>query len=216
MSGLGFLLADFAQAERDILHWVTCKLYAPWLDPILINAQEKRIAVPLFALLILGLAFVSRRLAWRTFLAALLGLGIAMGTADLVWLTVDRARPPHTYEHLLTKKEEQAACASRPDALVVRKSISTSPSFPSKHALTAGVFATVLTLASWKLGILAWAYALLVIVGRVYGAKHWPSDVVAGTILGIACGWLAWRIVPWLLGKLGKRHHVEEPESAPS
>ena len=216
MSGLGFLLADFAQAERDILHWVTCKLYAPWLDPILIHAQEKVIASPLFALLLVGLAFVSWRRAWRTFLAALFGVGLAMGIADLVWMTVERQRPPHTYEHLLTKKEEQAACASRPDALVVRKPISSSPSFPSKHALTAGALATVLTLASWKLGILAWVYALLVIVGRVYGAKHWPSDVVAGMVLGIACGWLAWRIMPWLVGKIGKRHHVEEPDGAQS
>ena len=209
--GSFLLLADFAQAERDVLHWVTCRLYAPWLDPILINAQEKVVAIPLFAVILIGLAFVSRRRAWRTVLAALLGVGIAMGIADLVWLTVERERPPHAYEHLLTRKDEQAACASHPDALVVRKPISNSPSFPSKHALTAGVLATVLTLASWRLGILAWAYALLVIVGRVYGAKHWPSDVVAGTVLGIACGWLAWRLVPWLLDRIGKRHHVEEP-----
>ena len=203
------LLADFAEAERDVLHWITCKLYTPWLDPILINAQEKVIAVPLFALLLVGLAFVSPRRAWHTFLAALLGLGIAMGIADLMWLTIERKRPPHVYEHLLRTPEERATCAAHPDALVVRKGISRSPSFPSKHALTAGVFATVTTLASWKLGILAWAYGLLVIVGRVYGAKHWPTDVVAGAVLGIACGWLAWRLIPWLLGKIGKRHHVE-------
>jgi membrane-associated phospholipid phosphatase len=203
---------DFGAMERDVLYWVTCKLYAPWLDPILIHAQEKTIAVPLTIGMLLLLALKRPRRALRAAIACAAGFGLAALLATILWNTVDRARPPHVYEELLTTKEAQAACAAKPDALVVRKSISRSPSFPSRHGLTVGVFVAVLLLASRPLGFLAILYGILVAVGRVYGAKHWPSDVIAGVGLGLLCGWVAWKLVPKLVALLPHGPVLEEPE----
>lgn len=196
---------SLAEIDRRVLHWVTCELYSPALDAVLVNAQEKRIAIPLALGLLAALAASRPRLALRTLLAAALGFGLAMFVATILWSTLGRPRPPAVYEHHLTTPAERAACRAHPDALALRKSISTSPSFPSRHALTAGVFAAVFLLASRPLGALVLLYALLVIVGRVYGGKHWPSDVLAGFGLGLVLGWAAWRLV----GRFGAAYGLD-------
>ena len=42
------LLADFVSwwdgLERDVVHFVTCKLYHPWLDPIFLGVQSQTLA----------------------------------------------------------------------------------------------------------------------------------------------------------------------------
>jgi undecaprenyl-diphosphatase len=72
----------------------------------------------------------------------------------------------------------------------------------------AGAIVTAFWLAAPLLGLIALPYGLLVVVGRVYGGKHWPSDVLVGAILGVLAAWLAWRLVPIALSWLGRGHWV--------
>lgn len=69
-------------------------------------------------------------------------------------------------------------------------------SFPSGHAMTSAVLATVLAvvaLRTWPRGdrrrtvavAAATAYTIVVGLTRVYLAAHWLTDVVAGWVLGI-------------------------------
>lgn len=73
-----------------------------------------------------------------------------------------------------------------------------SPSFPSGHAAmaAAGALAAgrMLPGSAWML----WAVALLIATSRVYLGVHWPSDVVAGLVVGFAIAWFV----------LGGRHHA--------
>jgi len=65
------------------------------------------------------------------------------------------------------------------------------PSFPSGHATVAAAGATAMTLL-WPGAALAWwLLAAVTIVARVYMGVHYPTDVLGGTLLGIACAWLA-------------------------
>jgi undecaprenyl-diphosphatase len=58
-------------------------------------------------------------------------------------------------------------------------------SFPSDHAVLFISLATGLFLVSRKIGLIAFAYVLLVILfPRIYLGYHWPSDIIAGGILG--------------------------------
>lgn len=64
-------------------------------------------------------------------------------------------------------------------------------SFPSGHTLHAFITATVLYSSYRKWGIAAYALALVMAFSRMYLYVHYPSDVVAGAIIGFFIGLVA-------------------------
>jgi undecaprenyl-diphosphatase len=69
--------------------------------------------------------------------------------------------------------------------------------FPSNHAINMGAAASVLTVA-YPAGAVVFALgAALIGYSRVYVGAHYPGDVLAGLLLGIAIGW------PWAVLMLG-------------
>lgn len=106
----------------------------------------------------------------------------------------------------------------RPD-LVPHGSIVYTSSFPSGHStMSAVVYLTLGALlartqgsALVKLFIMGAAafVTLLVGVSRVYLGVHWPSDVLAGWVLGSAWAGLSWFAMIWL-----QDHGQVEPEEA--
>lgn len=201
--------------ERDVVHFVTCRLYHPWLDPIFLGVQSQTLAAILMGVLVVVLIAVRPRRGVRLLLTASVALGLAMLLADLLWATIDRPRPPQAYDVVLVTPEELAACAARPEALPLRMDRARSSSFPSRHGLSIGVLVTSLLLAWRPVGWIALAYGAVAAVGRVYAGKHWASDVVAGVLIGTALALLAWRFLPRLLARtrLG-RWMQEEPADA--
>ncbi len=134
-------------------------------------AGSAYLLVPLALIACLALIRAGLR---REALAVALSLGGAVLISDLVKLLVSRPRPP--VEHL------QAVTGS---------------SFPSGHATQASAFwfSLVFVLpaagASSKLTRVAAGLALVIVLAvaasRVYLGVHYPSDVVAGMLLG--SGW---------------------------
>jgi len=62
-----------------------------------------------------------------------------------------------------------------------------SLSFPSAHATSSFAVATAMTRVSpW--GALAFVLALALALGRPYLGMHYPSDVLAGAVLGLILG----------------------------
>lgn len=61
-------------------------------------------------------------------------------------------------------------------------------SMPSDHAACFAAIAFSLFLASRRIGLLAFAYTAIVIdLPRVYLGLHYPSDILAGSLVGVAC-----------------------------
>lgn len=64
-----------------------------------------------------------------------------------------------------------------------------SLSFPSAHATSSFAVATAMTRVE-PLGALAFLLAIALALGRPYLGMHYPSDVVAGAILGVVFGFV--------------------------
>lgn len=71
----------------------------------------------------------------------------------------------------------------------------TSASFPSGHAAFYFGLSTIVYFYNKKLGILFLVSSLLISVSRVFVGVHWPSDIMAGAIIGVFSGWLIMRLL---------------------
>ena len=119
----------------------------------------------LLAVAISGFSW-SRPWLWTRVGAAVL---LAESTSGALKLAVERDRPP----------------VSRPVPEPLLESPATF-SFPSGHATVAFASATVLALAVPRLRWPLYGLAVLIAWSRVYVGVHYPGDVLAGEVLGVA------------------------------
>lgn len=106
---------------------------------------------------------------WASLAAAVLSRGIVTEVIRALW---DRQRP--FVENSVQPLIEAAA----------------SPSFPSGHATFYFAMGTVLYMHNKKAGIVFLLGSALVGVARVLAGVHWPSDVIAGSLIGVVCGFV--------------------------
>ena len=70
-------------------------------------------------------------------------------------------------------------------------------SFPSGHTFASFASATALYLYHHKEGLAAYLLAAVIAFSRMYFYVHFPTDILAGIILGIASGFTACRLINW-------------------
>lgn len=98
---------------------------------------------------------------------------------------IDRRRPYNSYSQIQNEH------------------IESSPSFPSGHTSAIFATATSLSLAFPKWSVIAPAYtvAASVAYSRMFLGVHYPSDVLAGMIIGAGSAYLSFKISDWLKKK---------------
>lgn len=138
-------------------------------DPLLayINASE---ALFVGILLVVFLfANGERHRAWRrTAVAAVLSAGVALALAKVISEIVDRQRP----------------FVDDPSGVHLFTAHTADPGFPSDHATGAFAVAMAIYLRNRLWGSIALVAATVLAVGRVAIGVHFPSDVLAGAVLG--------------------------------
>ena len=90
---------------------------------------------------------------------------------------------------------------------ITQKSKAGSPSFPSGHTSSAFVTATSLSLAypKWYIIIPSFTWAGTVGYSRMYLGVHYPSDVLAGAVIGAGSAWLCYEVNKKLNKNPGKK-----------
>ncbi|HWG46061.1 MAG TPA: phosphatase PAP2 family protein [Gemmataceae bacterium] len=169
-------------ADGNTFSWLESH-HQPWLNEAmkfatLLGDKKTVIGVLLAAVLVFWL-YGRRRTACIVLATAVLGLGIAQGVKlvanrprpDVAWRVID---PPH------------------------------SPSFPSGHSLNSmAIYGAIALTASRTLRrrivrglVIALGIALPLLIGisRPYLGVHYPSDVLAGWLVGLSCALLAYCI----------------------
>ena len=136
------------------------------------------LAVPLYALVTVGLWFLARPYGnprWKLASAsALVAAAVAMLANQVISHLWDRPRPYATHAaltHVLSAR-------------------STDPSFPSDHAAAAFAIAFAVFAFSRRAGALFLAAATLIALSRIALGMHYPSDVVAGMLVGLGSAML--------------------------
>lgn len=146
-------------------------------DPLLfyVNVSQALFAA---TLAIIFLAARGPRFAdWRRAgVAAVLSAGLALAVGKVISELVDRSRPFVADPHGVHLFSPHAA----------------DPSFPSDHATAAFAIAVAIVLRKRGWGIVALIAATVLSVGRVAIGIHYPSDVLAGAVLGAAAALALW------------------------
>lgn len=100
---------------------------------------------------------------------------------------------------------------AHPDILAIGKQF-TDSSFPSSHMASALAVLTVFTLFYKKVWPWALIFVLLMAFARMHNGMHYPSDVLAGTVLGISYGLLSYWIVKKIRLKYTKPSQIIPPQ----
>lgn len=118
-------------------------------------------------------------------------LGINTVVAFGLKYAVDRSRPYITYTDIHPYQKDN------------------DPSFPSGHTSYAFALATITTLEypRWYVAVPAYAWAVTVGYSRLYLGEHYPSDVLAGAIVGAGSAYLSHKGSEWLLHHRKTKKH---------
>ena len=166
-------------------------------DPVTALAAA---AVPAYAVATLLLWLLDRPYArprWKVVcVSALMSAGVALLANQVISHLWDRPRP----------------FAAHPGAVHLLAARSADPSFPSDHAAAAFAIAFAVYAISRPAGAAFLAAATAIAVSRVAVGLHYPSDVLAGALVGWAAAQLVVHLGrPWVLRAVRLASRVTDP-----
>ncbi|HHV13466.1 MAG TPA: phosphatase PAP2 family protein [Clostridiales bacterium] len=159
------------QLDQNILYWIQENLRNPFLTPIFIFIT--RLGDGAFIWLVTAFILIGVKKYRKTGVTVILSLIVStILVNELLKNIFCRVRPFNAIPGL--------------DALIPEPG---SYSFPSGHTTTSFAAATVIMLClPRRYGIIGYFLAACIGFSRMYLGVHYPSDVLAGTILGILIG----------------------------
>lgn len=126
--------------------------------------------------LVIALALWARNLKWR---------GVGLGC---LWAVAASGLLAQMVKHLVGRARPRTGLT--PDILVGLTMDSDMHSFPSGHVTTSFALAAWLATRWPHYGVVFYALAVFIAVGRVISGSHYLSDVLGGMALGLLVGWV--------------------------
>jgi membrane-associated phospholipid phosphatase len=113
-----------------------------------------------------------------------------LGAVYILKHAIDRDRPSITYPDILQKAETNTS------------------SFPSTHTAIAFTTATSLSLMypKWYVIVPSYLWAGTMGYSRMYLGMHYPSDVLAGALIGSGTAWITHKANKWYQSKTAQKH----------
>lgn len=160
-----------------IFHWINSGAANTVFDKVLpwmgVLGTHEVCVVFLIAFALINWRSPSKNWRMGPFAALIYGINAAIFVP--IKHIVDRLRPTYAVLDVI----------SRPDYLAsLAFPIGSGESFPSGHAVTAFMIATILAHQYGSYRLLFYGIACLVGFSRVYIGVHYPSDVIIGALLG--------------------------------
>jgi len=170
---------------KSLYSWMIWSQFWSWMIPILADVFVFTYPVYLLILFVWGTIkkkFYYQSSALFTFFATLISVCVNV----FIQFFIDKARP----NIILWLSDLKAQT-------IFNKFLPTS-SFPSDHAAVSMAFASAVLFRWLKnkdrkfivLGIMFYVFSLVMSFARVTSWVHWPTDVIAGSIVWIAVTWI--------------------------
>lgn len=154
------------EIDRAVFYLINNSMHWAVLDPVMVLVTEKPYVFFSIALLVLVPKYRSGLVV--PLVLSLIAWGLSDLTGNFFKHLFERQRPFEVLDHV--------------NRLVSAGSFA----FPSNHAANAFAFATGIAWFFRKAAIPFLVIAMIVALSRVYVGVHYPSDIIAGSILGTA------------------------------
>lgn len=179
-------LQQIIELLRSYDHALFAKINSQWVSsygdmyfPNITDLHRNSIALLMIPLAIVLWIFRQRTRA----LKGLLALIIAVAAADLISYRIIKANVPR----------DRPAVAGLPVEL--KSEHHSGNSFPSNHAANIFAAATIVTFLWPPYFLIAFLLAVSVAYSRVYVGVHFPSDVLAGAVIGYLIAKFVWSMM---------------------
>lgn len=187
------IMHSLNQLDHRLFVFVHTQLATPALDRVMILLRDPPTWIPLYAFLLFWILRYQRRYAWQFILFSLIVFAITDFTSASILKPMFLRNRPCFEPSLQPVIRHLVGCGGQ-------------YGMPSSHASNHFGLATF-----WYFSIRwmsnrrwnwLWLWAVLVCFAQVYVGKHYPGDILAGTLLGISVGYLLAALFRrWLLTK---------------
>jgi membrane-associated phospholipid phosphatase len=185
-----FCLGLAQPAEVQLLKTINGQAHPPWDKAMKNLSASVYILEPIvpIGITIQGYATKDRHMIANGYKSAI-GLLTALAISTITKYSVDRTRPYIKYEGYIEGRDSPH-----------------TSSFPSGHTTAAFATATSLSLSyrKWYVTVPAYAYAGFVGYSRMRLGVHYPTDVLAGMVIGTGSSLLTWQVHKMILRKKQK------------
>ncbi|ASQ91519.1 phosphatase PAP2 family protein [Prosthecochloris sp. GSB1] len=185
------------QADTWLFQIVNLYWVHPAADDLMVFLTKPRLSGHIF---VLAALFMVVRRGWRGVAILLLSL-LAVGLAD--WITSGVFKPLF---------QRTRPCFILEDCRLL-VSQSRSWSFASSHASNSAAVASMIWIFFGRgllvektfTGVMI-VYAFLVAWSRMYVGVHYPSDILAGALVGVCCAAFVYTVFAWVVKNYGNQN----------